>query len=83
MRSPFPVPSYDTMMYWCLLLPKALPASSSPAWLKEPQLRSPRRWGIGWEVKRGVGPKGPGADMPVGKRAVDTTTPQGRGRACV
>ena len=66
MRSPFPVPSYDTMLYWRLLLPKARPASSSPAWLKELQWRSPRRWGIGWEAKMGVGPKKPGADMRAG-----------------
>jgi hypothetical protein len=41
MHSP---PSCDTILYSHLPSPKALPASSSQAWLKKPRPRNPRRW---------------------------------------
>jgi hypothetical protein len=53
--SPSPVSSYNTILYSCLPLPKALLASSSPAWLKKPQPWNLRHWAIQWGAKVGVG----------------------------
>ena len=75
--------SYDTMLYACLPRLKALPASSSPAWLKEPQPRNSRHWGIQWGWAPRLRERGTEAVISVSKRVLDAANvAQEHSRTC-
>jgi hypothetical protein len=84
MCSPSIMPSCDTMLYACLSLLKALPASSSPAWLKEPRPHSSRHWVIQREWAPRLRERGTEAVMPVGEQALEAATvAEEHSRACL